>query len=67
MHTAGGQNLYTPGFKPRKEAERYDVNLFKTWGKMAKEENGYPVINVCDEYMPVGSPACSLKTLMAMV
>jgi len=58
MHTAGGQNLYTPGFKPRKEAERYDVNLFKTLGKMAKEENGYPVINVFDEYMPVGSPAC---------
>ena len=58
MHTAGGQNLYTPGFKPRKEAERYDVNLYKILGKMAKEENGYPVINVYDEYMPVGSPAC---------
>ena len=58
MHTMGGQNLYTPGFKPRKDTEKADVELMKTLGKMAHEENGYPVINVYDEYMPVGSPAC---------
>ncbi|MCF0136691.1 MAG: zinc carboxypeptidase [Lachnospiraceae bacterium] len=58
MHTMGGQNLYTPGFKPAKEAERQDIAIYKALGKMAKEENGYPVINVFDEYMPAGSPAC---------
>lgn len=57
MHTAGGQNLYTPGFKPRKETEAEDIAIYQTIGKMAQEENGYPVVNVFDEYMPLGSQA----------
>lgn len=57
MHTAGGQNLYTPGFKPRKEAEAADMAIYKKLGQMAHEENGYPVVNVFDEYMAPGSQA----------
>lgn len=57
MHTMGGQNLYTPGFKPRKETERADIEIYKQLGEMAKEENGYPIVNVFDEYMPLGSQA----------
>lgn len=58
MHTAGGQNLYTPGFKPRKEAEADDMAVYQMLGKMAHEENGYPVVNVFDEYMAPGEAAC---------
>ena len=57
MHTMGGQNLYTPGFKTRKETERADIQIYKQLGQMAKEENGYPIVNVFDEYMPAGSQA----------
>ena len=57
MHTMGGQNLYTPGFKPSKEAEKADMQLYRQIGEMAKAENGYPLINVFDEYMPVGFQA----------
>jgi len=56
MHTAGGQNLYTPGFKSRKDTIAADIAIYKTIGKMAQEENGYPVINVYDEYMPPNAP-----------
>ena len=55
MHTAGGQNLYTPGYKSAKQAIREDIDLFKAMGKMANEENGYPVLNVFDEYMPASA------------
>lgn len=58
MHTMGGQILYTPGFKPAKEADPADIAIYKAVGNMAHEESGYPVINVFDEYMPVGAPAC---------
>ena len=57
MHTMGGQILYTPGFKPSKEADHSDIAIYKAIGQMAHEESGYPVINVFDEYMPVGSQA----------
>lgn len=57
MHTMGGQILYTPGFKPAKEADHSDIAIYKAIGQMAHEESGYPVINVFDEYMPVGSQA----------
>lgn len=57
MHTMGGQILYTPGFKPAKEADRADMAMYKKLGQMGHEENGYPVINVFDEYMPAGAQA----------
>ncbi len=57
MHTMGGQNLYTPGFKARKDTEKADIEIYQHLGQMAHEENGYPVINVFDEYMPLGSQA----------
>ena len=57
MHTAGGQNLYMPGFKSAKQAIKEDIALYKAIGKMAHEENGYPVINVYDEYLPQGAPS----------
>lgn len=55
MHTAGGQNLYTPGYKSAKQAIKEDIDLFKAMGKMANEENGYPVLNVFDDYMPASA------------
>lgn len=51
MHTMGGQILYTPGFKARKEAEADDIKLYKSIGKVMQQENGYPLVNVHDEYM----------------
>lgn len=56
MHTAGGQNLFTPGYKSAKEAEKQDIELYRAIGKIAKQENGYPVLNVYDEYMPQSDP-----------
>lgn len=54
MHTAGGQNLYTPGYKTRKESIKEDVFLNKTLALMAEKENTYPAINIYDEYLPQG-------------
>lgn len=56
MHTSGGQNLYTPGFKSGKEAIKQDIDLYKAIGKIAKQENGYPVLNLYDQYMPASHP-----------
>lgn len=52
MHTAGGQNLYTPGYKSRKNSIKEDVELNKTLAEMAHEENGYPAVSIYDEYFP---------------
>ncbi|MFI3284098.1 MAG: M14 family metallopeptidase [Erysipelotrichaceae bacterium] len=52
MHTAGGQNLYTPGYKSRKESIKEDVSLNKTLAEMAECENSYPAVNIYDEYFP---------------
>lgn len=56
MHTSGGQNLYTPGFKSAKEAHKQDIDLYKAIGKVAKEENGYHILNLYDQYMPASHP-----------
>lgn len=55
MHTAGGQNLYTPGYKSAKNAIKEDIEIYKALGNMAKQENGYPVLNVFDDYMPASA------------
>ena len=55
MHTAGGQNLYTPGYKSAKKSIKEDIDLYKALGGIAKEENGYPVLNVFDDYMPASA------------
>lgn len=56
MHTSGGMNLYTPGYKSAKEAIPEDIALYKAIGQMAVEENGYPLLNVYDEFMPAAMP-----------
>ena len=56
MHTSGGQNLYTPGFKSGKDAIKQDIDLYKAIGKIANQENGYPVLNLYDQYMPQSHP-----------
>lgn len=56
MHTMGGQILYTPGFKSRKDAIKADIDLYKRLGHMMQQENHYPLVNVFDEYMPQGYP-----------
>lgn len=56
MHTAGGQNLFTPGYKSAKDAIKEDIELYRAIGKIANQENGYPVLNVYDEYMPQSDP-----------
>lgn len=55
MHTSGGQNLFTPGFESSKKAHAADIALYRSLGAMAKEENGYPVLNVYDDYMPASA------------
>ena len=56
MHTSGGQNLYTPGYKSAKDAIPQDIALYKAMGKIANQENGYPVLNLYDQYMPQSHP-----------
>ncbi|MEA4920518.1 MAG: M14 family metallopeptidase [Clostridiaceae bacterium] len=56
MHTAGGQNLYTPGYKSPKDAIKQDIDLYKAIGKIANQENGYPVLSLYEEYMPQSHP-----------
>ena len=56
MHTAGGQNLFTPGYMSAKQANKADIALYKAMGKIANQENGYPVLNVYDDYMPQSAP-----------
>lgn len=56
MHTAGGQILYTPGYKSAKDAIPEDMALYRALGQMGHEENGYPLLNIYDEYMPASSP-----------
>ncbi len=56
MHTAGGQNLYTPGYKSAKQAIKQDIDLFKAICNIAKEENGYHVLNIYDDYMRQSAP-----------
>lgn len=56
MHTSGGQNLFTPGYKSAKQADRHDIAIYRAMGKMANQENKYPVLNVYDDYMPQSNP-----------
>ncbi|MBQ9925271.1 MAG: zinc carboxypeptidase [Clostridia bacterium] len=56
MHTAGGQNLFTPGYKSAKQAIKHDIDLYKAMCKIAQQENGYPILNVYDDYMPQSAP-----------
>lgn len=56
MHTSGGQNLYTPGYKSPSEAFKQDIDLYKAMGKLANQENGYPVLSLYDQYMPRSNP-----------
>ena len=57
MHTSGGMVLYTPGYKSSKDADPADIAIYKTIGKMASEENGYPLLAVYDEFSPASNPA----------
>ena len=50
MHTAGGQYLYTPGAKSRKECNPQDIAIYKALANIGHEETNYPVLNVHDEY-----------------
>ena len=59
MHTSGGQNLYTPGYKSQKDAIKQDIDLYRMIGEIAHEENGYPVLNLYDQYMPASHPRTS--------
>ena len=50
MHTAGGQVLYTPAFKSANEIDPQDLSTIRKLAKIATEENGYPMLNIHDEY-----------------
>ncbi len=56
MHTAGGQILYTPGYKSPKEACPADMALYRALGRMGQQENGFPLLNLYEEYMPASHP-----------
>ena len=56
MHTAGGQNLFTPGYKSAKQAIKQDIDLYRAICNIAQQENGYPILNVYDDYMPQSAP-----------
>lgn len=61
LHTMGGQFLYPPGLKSRKDAHPEDMARYKALGKMGTQESGFPALNVRDEYCSVGSgPICGL-------
>lgn len=51
MHTSGGVLVYPPGTKPSKDASASDMNMYKTIGKMAEKEMGYPVVNIFDNFL----------------
>ncbi len=59
MHTMGGQVLFPPGLKSAKQADRKDMERYRVIGKMATEENTFPVLNVKDEYCQEGTPGLS--------
>ncbi len=49
-HTSGGMFAYPPGYKASSKANEQDMNIYKKLGEIAKEETGYPVMNVYDEF-----------------
>ena len=51
--------LYTPGYKSQKDAIKQDIDLYRMIGEIAHEENGYPVLNLYDQYMPASHPRTS--------
>lgn len=55
MHTMGGQILYPPGIKSMNEADKKDMERYRTIGKMGREENGFVVLNIKDEYCTPGT------------
>lgn len=54
FHTHGGMFLYPPGFKPSSKAFAEDMERYREIGRIATEISGYPVVNLYDEYTPVG-------------
>jgi murein tripeptide amidase MpaA len=55
MHTMGGQYLYPPSSKARKDSFKEDMARYQALGRIGAEESGYPVVNIHDEYLPVGT------------
>jgi len=55
MHTMGGQILYPPGIKSASEADKKDMERYRTIGKMGQEENGFVLLNIKDEYCTPGT------------
>ena len=51
LHTTGGVILRTPGTKPEKQSNPFDVTILKAIGLMASEETGYPSVNIYDEFL----------------
>ncbi|MCF0112337.1 MAG: zinc carboxypeptidase, partial [Erysipelotrichaceae bacterium] len=50
-HTSGGVILYPPGTKASYKSEFFDMKMYQNIGKMAKEEMGYPTVNIFDCFM----------------
>lgn len=59
FHTHGGMLLYPPGFIPSSKAFKEDMDRYREMGRIATEETGYPVVNLFDEYTPVGESISS--------
>jgi len=53
MHTSGGQYLWPSCSQdPKVAAFPSDIKMYKDMGEIAKEETGYVVVNVHNEYLP---------------
>ncbi len=50
-HTSGGMLLYPPGTKPVAQACQDDITVFKTIAEMGKEEMGYEILNIYEEFV----------------
>ncbi len=59
FHTAGGMFLYPPGFVSSHAVFAEDMQRYKEIGKIATEVTGYPVVNLFDEFTPVGADISS--------
>jgi len=50
-HTSGGMIMYPPGTKPIAQACPDDIKAFRTIAEMCKEEMGYQVLNLYEEFV----------------
>lgn len=59
FHTHGGMFLYPPGMVASSEVFQEDMRRYREIGKLATAITGFDVVNLFDEFTPVGSAISS--------